>query len=77
MLLDIGQIDGVTFYQKLDCRPNGKVRMLRNVKGENAQAVLGYPVQPFSKRPYDLCYRGVRPDAAGHTAYLSISVSSS
>ena len=34
-------------------------------------------VQPFSKRPYDLCYRGVRPDAAAHTAYLSISVSSS
>ena len=39
MLLDIGQIDGVTFYQKLDCRPDDQER--RNVDREYLKGFHG------------------------------------
>jgi hypothetical protein len=39
MLLDIGQIDGVTFYQKFDCRPNNQER--RNVDREYLEGFHG------------------------------------
>jgi hypothetical protein len=41
MLLDIGQIDGVTFHQKLDCRPNDQER--RNVDREYLKGFHGNP----------------------------------
>ena len=39
MLLDIGQIDGVMFHQKLDCRPKDQER--RNVDSEHLKGFHG------------------------------------
>jgi hypothetical protein len=41
MLLDIGQIDGVTLHKKLDCRPNDQER--RNVDREYLEGFHGNP----------------------------------
>ena len=73
MLLDIGQIDGVMFHQKLDCRPKDQER--RNVDREHLKGFHGNLRGDCSFGHYhSLLGRGGEPDGLGIIVATQVNV---